>query len=553
MPAPNYTTAQSQLALMEQVINEFELSRSLRWILIICALSGSLWGQGQLPTPVQVADASGSFKNNVTTANLIFMGAHSEGALTTPTSSGTATLNSWTLIDSHTGGANAYLWCTTVSSGGTLTTSLAGSISFGGQTTMEYPAFAGITCTKDASANGATTSGTVTTSNITTTQNGDLLVCYMSNFHSSSSVIPSAGSGYYSIMSQDGSDGGGGGYKFAGTNGSYNCVFDGGQDTNAGYIIAAFKPSAITMVTAALPNAALSNTYSFTPQCVGGAGAYTWSVSSGALPTGLSINSSTGAITGTPTGGTNTPTIQCTDGTHTTSAAFTLTVNSTVSSASLISSGGVTTSSNTYSLGTVTSGNCLVIANALVEGEAVVLPTDSLATPFKYVGLKAMPAGVLQFQALYVGQAVASGSDTITAYPSGTASAASIGAQFSNCQNFTDVAAFSNGTNAGTATIAGPSVTTLAPNSLVWGSMAAFTNGTTYTAGSGWTAGPAQAAGLPLGSVYAVESSTGSYAPSLVQSNNTNGSWAAWSLALRPGTSGVVNTNHRRAWVIQVN
>lgn len=37
-----------------------------------------------------------------------------------------------------------------------------------------------------------------------------------------------------------------------------------------------------------------------TPTVFGGAAAYVWSISSGPLPTGLSINSSTGQITGTP-------------------------------------------------------------------------------------------------------------------------------------------------------------------------------------------------------------------------------------------------------------
>ena len=41
--------------------------------------------------------------------------------------------------------------------------------------------------------------------------------------------------------------------------------------------------------------------YSATPTESGGTGPFTWSVASGSLPTGLSLNASTGAVTGTPT------------------------------------------------------------------------------------------------------------------------------------------------------------------------------------------------------------------------------------------------------------
>ena len=61
-------------------------------------------------------------------------------------------------------------------------------------------------------------------------------------------------------------------------------------------------PLTITITTTmnALPDALKSRSYSQTLQAVGGIGAYTWRVSDGALPAGLTLNSSTGAITGKP-------------------------------------------------------------------------------------------------------------------------------------------------------------------------------------------------------------------------------------------------------------
>jgi uncharacterized protein YhjY with autotransporter beta-barrel domain len=51
-----------------------------------------------------------------------------------------------------------------------------------------------------------------------------------------------------------------------------------------------------------LPNGFQSTPYSQTVTATGGTGSYTYSITSGSLPAGLSLNSSTGAITGTPTG-----------------------------------------------------------------------------------------------------------------------------------------------------------------------------------------------------------------------------------------------------------
>jgi hypothetical protein len=84
--------------------------------------------------------------------------------------------------------------------------------------------------------------------------------------------------------------------------------------------------------------------YSFTPTAAGGTGTKTFSLASGTLPAGLSINSSTGAVTGTPTTvGTATGlVIRVTDSTSATAdlAAFSI----AVSAATLTISGTPATS-----------------------------------------------------------------------------------------------------------------------------------------------------------------------------------------------------------------
>jgi hypothetical protein len=62
---------------------------------------------------------------------------------------------------------------------------------------------------------------------------------------------------------------------------------------------------AITIITTSLPNGTNGVAYSQTIQTTGGTAPFTFTVDTGTLPTGLSLNASTGAITGTPTGSGN--------------------------------------------------------------------------------------------------------------------------------------------------------------------------------------------------------------------------------------------------------
>ena len=56
-----------------------------------------------------------------------------------------------------------------------------------------------------------------------------------------------------------------------------------------------------SVTTTAISSGTVNVAFSFTLQESGGVGPYTWSISSGTLPTGLTLNASTGAISGTPT------------------------------------------------------------------------------------------------------------------------------------------------------------------------------------------------------------------------------------------------------------
>lgn len=64
--------------------------------------------------------------------------------------------------------------------------------------------------------------------------------------------------------------------------------------------IAAIGCPVITLTPAALPSAAVGNPYNQTIIASGGVAPYTFAVSAGALPTGLTLNPTTGVISGTP-------------------------------------------------------------------------------------------------------------------------------------------------------------------------------------------------------------------------------------------------------------
>lgn len=103
-----------------------------------------------------------------------------------------------------------------------------------------------------------------------------------------------------------------------GGNGSFTVkVVDAvGSSTTQALSLTVNAPPALAISTSSLPGGVIGTAYSQTLQATGGVPTYTWSVSSGSLPAGLTLNASTGVISGTPTGtftGTTTFSITATD------------------------------------------------------------------------------------------------------------------------------------------------------------------------------------------------------------------------------------------------
>jgi hypothetical protein len=101
--------------------------------------------------------------------------------------------------------------------------------------------------------------------------------------------------------------------------------------------MAAQALGALSVTTSTLSSGTFGSPYSASLSASGGAGTYAWSVSSGSLPAGLTLSSSTGSISGTPTAaGVSTFTVTLSDGgppTQTATAQLSLTVTATAPSA----------------------------------------------------------------------------------------------------------------------------------------------------------------------------------------------------------------------------
>lgn len=258
-----------------------------------------------------------------------------------------------------------------------------------------------------------------------------------------------------------------------------------------------FKPAAtIAIGDTILPHALNGTAYSYTLHCIGGTAAQTYSLFSGSFPSGITLNTSTGVISGTTTSiGSSSLQFKCTDGTNTSAAqAITFVVDSTAGLPTVRQSGQFNTNVGTFS-SPVDCGDLIAIYfygadthgnNGWIwpraSGTSVTI-SDTLGTTFNRVN----PIGPTNQAgyALYVGQAPSSGTETITfAHTAAQAGSglASVMLDIANAQIPVDNGTMSSaGTQASSPYSFTNSLTTVVPNQLLLVAGASNSSSDTFT------------------------------------------------------------------------
>ena len=156
----------------------------------------------------------------------------------------------------------------------------------------------------------------------------------------------------------------------------------------------------LTITTASLSDGYVGSAYSQTLTASGGSTPFTWSISTGTLPTGLSLNASTGALTGTPTAiGAQTFTIQVKDsGSRTATKSLSITVYTAMSvttsslpdsyigsayNQTLTGAGGKTPYSWSISNGALPAGLSINASTGAVTGTATTAGNSSFTVQMK--------------------------------------------------------------------------------------------------------------------------------------------------------------------------
>jgi hypothetical protein len=332
---------------------------------------------------------------------------------------------------------------------------------------------------------------TISTGNLTTTRNDDFIYTHAGGFQTNGSFVvhaPDIQTGMNNL-----SDSAASAMKFAGAPGVYTTTWDSSVNAQATLAAVAFQsPSGIVIRSpTTLPDGSLTNAYNYCLRATGGVSTYTWSITAGGLQSGLSLNTSTGCITGTPTAGpVNTITFHVTDGTNTANLTTSLKVSLTPNTPTLIQSKtyGSSGTSVTFT-SNVTSGSMLTVTRGPIDAGTIAVCTDTLGTVFQIVTAAytyAQVGGGGSFAAqtwVYTGTAPSSGADTINCDVN-----MQYIAEWSGVQSFgNDNILNTTGSGLVSPATSNP-MTTLVPGELIYGTNASDTSGQHFLIQSPYTA-----------------------------------------------------------------
>ena len=209
--------------------------------------------------------------------------------------------------------------------------------------------------------------------------------------------------------------------------GSYSGMFALSTTASWSAVVATFAvqtpPGAPAITTAALPNGTIGSTYSATLGLTGGTSPFTWSIASGSLPAGLTLDSASGTIAGVPLStGSNSFTVQVADaGGLTAGAPLSITINGLASIAKVQSKS--TQGSSVSSLGTSfasanTIGNLIVVYLRMSSSNQTVTVRDTLGNTYTRAAAQVQNSDGHQSYIFYTRNGV-TGNNTVTAAFSG--------------------------------------------------------------------------------------------------------------------------------------
>jgi len=306
----------------------------------------------------------------------------------------------------------------------------------------------------------------------------------------------------------------------------------------------------LTITTSSLPVGHQNVAYSTTLAATGGTPAYTWSVTSGSLPVGLTLASSTGVISGTPTTvGTSNFTVRVTDANAVTSTkTFGLSVTGSVAAGSIgLIQANAVQGSNVTSVSVAfpaanTAGNLIIAFVRMNTTSATVNVTDTLGNTYVDAVAQVQSNDHSQVHLFYAKNAFG-GANTVKATFSSSNSHPWLAIyEYAGLNAATplDKTAHAQGRSTSPSTTATP--TTTSANELVFagfGFPSAYTG--TQTAGSGYTLVQNDTGTSPAATESKLVTSTGSYTATF--NLNSSANWSAVVATFAAGGIGITTNS----------
>ncbi|MDQ2775354.1 MAG: S8 family serine peptidase [Acidobacteriota bacterium] len=307
--------------------------------------------------------------------------------------------------------------------------------------------YSGVTTTNalDAKTSASGSGQSASSGNtLTTTQANEVVIGIADWYSCNPNTIPTPGTGYTSrqtasclansdeTVAQD---------RVLSSAGTYSVTATGANSSDSTWIVlgASFKATGAsagpTITTTSLPNGTQNTAYSLTLAATGGTTPYTWAVITGTLPTGLSLNTSTGVISGTPTAsGTSNFTVQVTDsnakkatqalsllinaaGPTITTTSLPNGIQNTAYSATLAATGGTTPYTWAVTAGTLPTGLSLTAGTGVISGT----PTASGTSNFTVQVTDSNATKATQALSIVISAASGGGATLLQSTQNGTA------------------------------------------------------------------------------------------------------------------------------------